>query len=150
MPTSSFPNISLCSFIKLEFRVGLKGTSVTDTKSYSSSYGNANSQLLLLDITTNIMKNKKFNNLFQSLWDKQKLNGRKSRNNKSVSFPSGILLLLIVWTTEGLRTAPDCPLSSKNIIIERTFEHPEHNTSVLTLKGSNDLVVNTQSTIHPC
>ncbi|KAH3721254.1 hypothetical protein DPMN_064173 [Dreissena polymorpha] len=108
MPTSRFPNISLGSFIKLEFSVGLKGTSVTDIKSYSSSYGNANSQLLLLDITTNILKNKKFNNLFQSLWDKHKLNRRKSRNNKSVSFPSGILLLLIVWTTVGLRTAPDC------------------------------------------
>ncbi|KAH3801126.1 hypothetical protein DPMN_154772 [Dreissena polymorpha] len=120
MPMSRFPNISLGSFVKLEFPVGLRGTSVTDTKSNSSSYGNANSQLLLLDITT-IMKNKTFNNLFQSLWDKQKLNGRKSRNNKSVSFPSGILLLLIVWTTVGLRTAPDCPLSGQNIIIERTF-----------------------------
>ncbi|KAH3882100.1 hypothetical protein DPMN_006031 [Dreissena polymorpha] len=121
MPTSRFPNISLGSFVKLEFRVGLKGTSVTDTNSYSSSYGNANSQLLLLDITTNIMKNKNFNKLFQSLWDKQKLNGRKSRNNKSVSFRSGIHLLLIVWTTVGLRTAPDCPLSGQNIIIEQTF-----------------------------
>ncbi|KAH3895862.1 hypothetical protein DPMN_020622 [Dreissena polymorpha] len=121
MPTSRFPNISLGSFVKLEYRVGLKGTSVTDTKSYSSSYGNANSQLLLLDITTNIMKNKKFNHLFQSLWDKQKLNRRESRNNKSVSFPSGIRLLLIVWTTVGLRTAPDCPLSGQNIIIEQTF-----------------------------
>ncbi|KAH3784441.1 hypothetical protein DPMN_162395 [Dreissena polymorpha] len=111
MPTSRFPKISLGSFVKLEFRVGLKGTRVTDTNSYSSSYGNANSQLLLLDITTNIMKNKKFNNLFQSLWDKQKLKGRKSRNNKSVSFSSGILLLLIVWTTAGLRSG----LSAANI-----------------------------------
>ncbi|KAH3780805.1 hypothetical protein DPMN_037253 [Dreissena polymorpha] len=86
--------------------------SVTDTKSYSSSYGNANSQLLLLDITTNIMKNKTFNNLFQFLWDKQKLNRRKSRNN--------------------------------------CCEHPEHDTSVVTQIGSNDLVVNSQSKIHPC
>ncbi|KAH3821726.1 hypothetical protein DPMN_123493 [Dreissena polymorpha] len=101
MPTSSCPHISLGSFVKLEFRVGLRGTSFTETKIYSSSYGNANSQLLLLDITANITKNKKFNNLFQSLWDKQKLNGRKSRNNKSVSFPSGILLLLIVWRQYG-------------------------------------------------
>ncbi|KAH3737434.1 hypothetical protein DPMN_044027 [Dreissena polymorpha] len=115
MPKSSCPHISLGSFVKLELHVGLRGTSFTDTKSYSSSYGNANSQLLLFDITTNIMKNKKFNNLFQSLWDKQKLNGRKSRNNKSVSFPSGILLLLIVWATVGLRTAPDCPLSDQHI-----------------------------------
>ncbi|KAH3898018.1 hypothetical protein DPMN_022214 [Dreissena polymorpha] len=52
MPMSRFPNISLGSFVKLEFPVGLRGTSVTDTKSNSSSYGNANSQLLLLDITT--------------------------------------------------------------------------------------------------
>ncbi|KAH3894724.1 hypothetical protein DPMN_018881 [Dreissena polymorpha] len=123
MPTSRFPNKSLGSLVKLEFRVGMKGTSVTDMKSYSSSYGNANSQLLLLDITTNIMKNKKFNHLFQSLWDKQKLNRRESRNNKSVSFPSGIRLLLIVWTTEGLRTAPDCPLSGQSIIIEQTFSN---------------------------
>ncbi|KAH3753459.1 hypothetical protein DPMN_188096 [Dreissena polymorpha] len=123
MPTSSCPHISLGSSVKLEFRVGLRGTSFTNTKSYSCSYGNANSQLLLLDITTNILKNKKFNNLFQSLWDKQKLDGRKSRNNKSVSFPCGMLLLLIVWTTIGLRTAPDCPLSGQNIIIERTFDN---------------------------
>ncbi|KAH3784390.1 hypothetical protein DPMN_162344 [Dreissena polymorpha] len=144
MSASRFPNISLGSFVKLEFRVGLKGTSVTDTQSYSSRYGNANSQLLLLDITTNIMKNEKFNNLFQSLWNKQKLNRRKSRNNKSVSFPSGILLLLIVWTTVGLQTAPDCPLSGQNIIIEQTFGN------VTDKKDNNDLVVNTQSTIHPC
>ncbi|KAH3881970.1 hypothetical protein DPMN_005898 [Dreissena polymorpha] len=113
MPTSSCQHISLGSFVKLEFRVGLRGTSFTDTKSYSSSYGNANSQLLLLDITTNIMKNKKFNNLFQSLWDKQKLNRRKSRNNTIVSSPRGILLLLIVWTTVGLQTAQDCPCSGR-------------------------------------
>ncbi|KAH3818898.1 hypothetical protein DPMN_120626 [Dreissena polymorpha] len=119
MPTSSCQHISLGSFVKLEFHVGLRGASFTDTKSYSSSYGNANSQLLLLDIITNIMKNKKFNNLFQSLWDKQKLNRRKSRNNTIVSSPSRILLLLIVWTTVGLQTAQDCPRSGRqNIIID--------------------------------
>ncbi|KAH3897663.1 hypothetical protein DPMN_021856 [Dreissena polymorpha] len=38
-------------------------------KSYSSSYGYGNSQFLLLDITTNITKNRKLNDLFHSLWD---------------------------------------------------------------------------------
>ncbi|KAH3751401.1 hypothetical protein DPMN_185957 [Dreissena polymorpha] len=65
MSVLSDPHLSL--FGLLDSRAAGE-TSITDIRSYYCSYGNTNSQLLLLNITTN---NTKLDNLFHSFWDKQ-------------------------------------------------------------------------------
>ncbi|KAH3882162.1 hypothetical protein DPMN_006093 [Dreissena polymorpha] len=132
MSVSSFQHSRLSSFVKLECQSG------TDMRSYRSSYGNTNSQFLPYDITTNIRKNKTLINLFHSLWDKHKFSEERKKIKEMLQLKRFIHM---------------CKLSKRDTFAVYSLDSSRVTNALLMLlltkKGSNYFIVNTQCTIHP-